>query len=112
MELACLMEAHLGPPEEPSALERVTELFSVSFHRWKDFSDFLFSPSVLGASGFQHPSEARGTFKWGSLALAFSPGGQVWPSLGSGDISKSIPPLQLLQPSPPIPVPDCHQHFP
>lgn len=43
---------HLGPPEEPSALERVTELFSVSFHRWKDFSDFPFSPSVLGVQDF------------------------------------------------------------
>lgn len=62
MELACLMGAHLGPPEEHSALERVTELFSISFDRWKDFSDFPFSPPIFGASEFQHPSEARGTF--------------------------------------------------
>lgn len=48
---------------EPSALERVTELLSVSFDRWKlFFSDFPFSPSILRASGFQHPSEARDIF--------------------------------------------------
>lgn len=43
MELPCLMGTHQCPPEEPSALEKVIELFSVSFDRWKDFSDFLFS---------------------------------------------------------------------
>lgn len=33
MELAWLTEAHQSPAEEPSALEGVTELFSVSFDR-------------------------------------------------------------------------------
>lgn len=49
----------------------------------------------------------------GKLGTGTQPGDseQVWPSLGSGGISKSIPPLQLLQPSPSIPAPDCHQHF-
>lgn len=59
MELAWLVEAHQGPAEEPSALEGVTELFSVAFDRWKDFPDFPFSPSISEASGVQHPSEAR-----------------------------------------------------
>lgn len=73
MELTCLVEAHQDPPEKPSALERVTELFSVSFDRWKSFSDFSLLPMHLRSFRIS-ASEARDIFQWGTLALAFSLG--------------------------------------